>query len=181
MFMHLFFFFLKPALHTRQCYVDSREFGCISYDCAASLPPFISKMLYSSASYFRNTGRCPSSSLCSRNTLSRCAGLCKCWRLTCAGVAFTGLVGVARTALSAGTQGAYALLCSGNPMGSITQLHINTWYFSYFFKIPPGAFGGPLWEERLALKHLVKWQLWEETRDPDLFCGDYDIMDGYVY
>lgn len=137
-------FFLKRALHTRQCYVGSREFQCISYDCAASLPPFISKTFYSSASYCRNTGRCPSSYLCSRNTFSRCAGLCKCWRLIRAGVANTALMGVARTALSAGTQGAYALLCSGNPMGSITQLHINTWCFRYFFKIPPGAFEGPL-------------------------------------
>ena len=102
-------FFYKPALHTRQCYVGSREFRCISYDCAASLPPFISKTFYSSASYWRHPGLCPSSSLCSRNTLSQCAGLCKCWRLTRAGVAFTGLVGVARTALSAGTQG--AMLC----------------------------------------------------------------------
>lgn len=48
-------------------------------------------------------------------------------------------MGVARTALSAGTQGAYVLLCSGNPMGSITQLHINTWCFSYFFTPPPPA------------------------------------------
>lgn len=56
------------------CVIVALEFSCISYGCAAALPPFSPKTCYSAASSCMHPGLCRSSSLCCGNNLVNVQG-----------------------------------------------------------------------------------------------------------